>query len=113
MRELPRLLEHASSTTLSAKLFEMAFARSLSLVQAFDCRFYRLPELRSAAAFEVDSPTTTRVKISQLRRLVGDLPANVRFVGLDFECQQLAERLHAEGFDYWQPAIFVWEGVTN
>ena len=37
----------------------------------------------------------------------------MRFVETDFEQQGLAETLRRAGFDSSQPAIFVWEGVTN
>ena len=79
----------------------------------FDCRIYRLSDISSVAAFEVDHPATVAVKLSQLRGLGAKLPANVRFVQIDFDRQSLAETLQQEGFDSGQPAIFVWEGVTN
>ena len=79
----------------------------------FDCRIYRLSDIRSVAAFEVDHPATVAVKLSRLRGLGAKLPANVRFVQIDFDRQSLAETLQQEGFDSGQPAIFVWEGVTN
>lgn len=79
----------------------------------FDCRLYRLPQLGSATAFEVDSPAMVTVKTSRLRALVREWPANVRLVDIDFERQHLAERLRVAGFDREQPTMFVWEGVTN
>jgi methyltransferase (TIGR00027 family) len=78
----------------------------------FDCRLYRLADV-AVAAFEVDHPATVAAKLSRLRRLVTQLPANVRFVEIDFDRQSLAETLQRAGFDSGQPAIFVWEGVTN
>jgi methyltransferase (TIGR00027 family) len=79
----------------------------------FDCRVYRLSDIRSAAVFEVDHPATVAAKLSRLRSLVAKCPADVRFVEIDFDRQNLAETLHRAGFDSGQPAIFVWEGVTN
>lgn len=85
----------------------------VTLGAGFDCRFYRLQELGSVAGFEVDHPSTLALKISRLRTLLEKATTNVRFVAIDFEHQKLADRLLAEGFDRRQPAIFIWEGVTN
>jgi len=41
----------------------------------------------SVAAFEVDHPATIPTKISRLRSLLEELPANVRFVEIDFDRQ--------------------------
>jgi len=79
----------------------------------FDCRIYRLSDISSVAAFEVDHPATVAAKLSRLRDLRVQFPANVRFVEIDFDRQNLAETLRQEGFDSGRRAIFVWEGVTN
>jgi len=51
----------------------------------FDCRVYRLSDISSVAAFEVDHPATVAAKLSRLRSLIGKLPAKVRFVEIDFD----------------------------
>ena len=85
----------------------------VTLGAGFDCRFYRLPGISSVAAFEVDHPATIATKISRLRSLLEELPANVRFVEIDFDRQSLAETLQRAGLNAGQPSVFVWEGVTN
>jgi methyltransferase (TIGR00027 family) len=79
----------------------------------FDCRIYRLACLDAVAAFEVDHPATLALKLSRLRRVDPRLPATTRFVEIDFQQQSLAETLQQAGFNSRQPAIFLWEGVTN
>lgn len=79
----------------------------------FDCRIYRLSDMRSVAAFEVDHPATLAAKRSRLRSLITNSPINVHFVEIDFGKQDLAQVLRQEGFDTGRPTIFVWEGVTN
>lgn len=109
----PPSLERALSTISSAGMFEDGIRQVVTLGAGFDCRFYRLQELGSVAGFEVDQPSTLALKISRLRTLLEKATTNVRFVAIDFEHQKLADRLRAEGFDRRQPAIFIWEGVTN
>jgi methyltransferase (TIGR00027 family) len=66
----------------------------------------------SLRAFEVDHPSTQDWKRKQLREVGIDIPDSVRFVGVDFEKDSLAERLQASGFDRAAPAFVSWLGVT-
>ena len=74
-----------------------------------DTRPYRLPELASLTVFEVDLPEVQQSKRARL----GRVPANVRFVPIDFDRQPLDDILTHAGLDPREPAVFVWEGVTQ
>ena len=87
--------------------------QAVILGAGFDCRAYRLPELSAATVFEVDHPATRAAKLQRLQRVLPRLPANVRFVEMDFDRQRLPEVLAHNGFDPRRPAVFLWEGVTN
>ena len=78
----------------------------------YDTRAHRLTALADRPVFEVDQPATQAVK----RAVVGHLglaTGNVRYVAVDFERDDLAQRLLDEGFDPDTPTVFVWEGVTQ
>jgi methyltransferase (TIGR00027 family) len=77
----------------------------------FDTRAYRLPEAASVPVFEVDHPVTQLAKREALRGVVDPLPANVHFVGVDFDHDDLGERLREEGYDENRRTLFVWQGV--
>jgi methyltransferase (TIGR00027 family) len=62
--------------------------------------------------FEVDHPATQAAKRAGVERL-GLVNGNVTYVPVDFERDDLAERLRSAGFDRAVSTIFVWEGVTN
>jgi methyltransferase (TIGR00027 family) len=79
----------------------------------FDTRAYRLAGACQAHSFEIDHPETSRAKQAALRLGLGSLPEQVRFVGIDFNRQSIAEVLDRAGFDRTKPACFIWEGVTN
>jgi methyltransferase (TIGR00027 family) len=79
----------------------------------FDCRAFRIPELRAARIFEVDHPQTFATKRAQLAQFIEREPSNLTFVQIDFNCQSLEEVLRQAGFDTSQRSIFLWEGVTN
>jgi len=77
----------------------------------FDTRSYRLPGAAAVPVFEVDHPVTQAAKREALRGVVDPLPANVHFVGVDFDHDDLGERLRAAGYDEGKRTLFVWQGV--
>jgi methyltransferase (TIGR00027 family) len=79
----------------------------------FDCRAYRLSGLGSTSIFEVDQPAMLAYKLARLRQVLPQLPQNVRFVPIDFNRGNLAQRLAETGFDPSLRAGFLWEGVTH
>ena len=89
-------------------------ARQLVLLGAgFDSRAYRLPDLERVAIFEVDHPATQKAKQERLGTLAGSRLANVRFVPVNFEEDDLEAKLIAAGFNPEVPTIVVWEGVVS
>lgn len=79
----------------------------------FDTRAYRLPGLASRQVYEVDLPPNVQAKKEALQRLLGEVPAHVKLVGMDFDSQDLGEMLRAAGYSEQRPAFFLWEGVTQ
>jgi methyltransferase (TIGR00027 family) len=103
-----RLIDDALSASLEAGIGQVVI-----LGAGFDCRAYRLPQLRNATVFEVDHPSTLALKTSGLRKLMGTIPNHVRFVEIDFNRQTLPEVLERAGYRNSGAAVFLWEGVTN
>jgi methyltransferase (TIGR00027 family) len=79
----------------------------------FDTRPYRLPEMESVKVFEVDLPAIQDDKKRKLRKYLGRLPDHVSFIPIDFDAQTLEAVFSGTAFDPAQPAIFIWEGVTQ
>jgi len=87
-------------------------ARQLVLLGAgFDSRGCRLKEAGKITVFEVDHPATQHEKKERLTTCMDRLPANIRYVAVDFERDNLEAKLTESGFDPAIPAIVVWEGV--
>jgi methyltransferase (TIGR00027 family) len=78
-----------------------------------DTRAYRLPELANAHVFELDLPHVQAAKRARLTRSLAASESHVRFVPIDFNVEAFDTALAANGFDVSQPALFVWEGVTQ
>lgn len=87
-------------------------ARQLVILGAgLDARAHRLAELRDTVVFEVDQPSTQAYK----RPRAVDLQVcakEIRYVAVDFEKDDLGERLASAGHDDRAPSIWIWEGVT-
>jgi methyltransferase (TIGR00027 family) len=76
----------------------------------FDTRSYRLPAIGSIPVYEVDHPVTQAAKRKALRGVV-EPPANVKFVTVNFDVDDLGQRLAASGYDPNRRTLFVWQGV--
>jgi methyltransferase (TIGR00027 family) len=63
--------------------------------------------------FEVDHPDTQRAKRQRLQALALGLPANLEYVGVDFEKQALGAALGASSYRSDAPAFFSWLGTTH
>ena len=79
----------------------------------FDTRAYRLAGMVQAQVFELDMPRVQKVKRARVAKLLAGVPENVHFVPIDFDEQDLGEVMKGSGFDPAQPAVFVWEAVTQ
>jgi methyltransferase (TIGR00027 family) len=80
----------------------------------FDSRAYRIGGLEeNVRVFEVDHPSTQRIKIERLRRALGSLPRHVTYVPVDFESETLSRRLPESGYKSDMKTLFIWEGVTT
>ena len=87
-------------------------ARQIVVLGAgFDTRAYRLP-VAGLPVFEVDHPVTQAQKRQALRGVVDPLPANVVFVPVDFDRDDLGQQLALAGYDAQERTLFVWQGVT-
>jgi methyltransferase (TIGR00027 family) len=78
----------------------------------YDSRYVRLPEFRNATIFELDLNSTQVIKKALTRRLYGKLPANVKYVAIDFSQDSVTEKLLGAGFQAHRKTLFIWEGVT-
>lgn len=78
----------------------------------FDTRAYRIPEIAALPVFEVDHPVTQAEKQAALRKVSAPLPVKHRFVGVDFETDDLGERLRTAGYRKDARTLFVWQGVS-
>jgi methyltransferase (TIGR00027 family) len=90
-----------------------AFARQVVILGAgFDCRALRIRELANIPVFEVDRAPM----IARKERLLGgsqQTPSCIRRLGLDFQKDNLRNRLAEAGCSTNLKTLFIWEGVTN
>jgi methyltransferase (TIGR00027 family) len=90
-----------------------AGVRQLVILGAgLDTFAYRNPFGERLAVFEVDHPATQHWKRAQLTAAGIALPSWLTFTPVDFEREQLAERLAASGFDPRVRSFFSWLGVV-
>jgi methyltransferase (TIGR00027 family) len=77
-----------------------------------DSRAYRIKGLQGRVkVFEVDHPATQVVKLAKLKKILGELPAHVTYVPIDFDVETL-EKLSNCGYQRQKKTLFIWEGVV-
>lgn len=62
--------------------------------------------------FEVDHPDTQAAKQAKLKKL-GEIPARVEFVAINFEKESISEALARSLYERSAPAFFSWLGTTH
>ena len=95
------------------RLLRGGFTQYVILGAGLDSFAWRRPDrLRSLRVLEVDHPASQAWKRERATEL--GLPVSDRhvFAPVDFEIESLRQGLEAAGFDWSEPAMFSWLGVT-
>ena len=89
--------------------------QAVILGAGYDARAYRIAGLREGGlrVFEVDHPATQQDKIKKVERIFGSVPGHVTYVAIDFNTQDLGERLKACGYNEGLKTLFIWQGVVQ
>ena len=97
---------------LSARVDE-GIEQLVLLGAGFDTRVHRFGRLRTRTkVFEVDHPSTQQAKTARVIERFGALPPNVVYVAVDFDAEDLGEKLIHNGYRTDAKTVFIWEGVT-
>jgi methyltransferase (TIGR00027 family) len=83
--------------------------RVILLGAGFDTRAFRLAAMHGVHVLEIDHPDTAARKQRFLRKRLSQLPAYVSYLRIDLNRQSLGD----QELDLSQPAVIIWEGVTN
>ena len=79
----------------------------------YDTRPYRFRDvIQRTRIFELDAPPTQQRKQKLLEQASIPIPAQLAFVPVNFNIDNLREVLLGAGFETDQRSLFVWEGVT-
>jgi methyltransferase (TIGR00027 family) len=99
------------SDEIAAEMATNGLEQIALLGAGFDTISLRIKSaLRNVTIFEVDHPATQEVKRKIMSRI--GAPENLRFVAVDFERDDLVEKLRQAGFAFGRHSLVVWMGVT-
>jgi len=85
----------------------------VNLGAGMDTRAFRIPGIENIKYFELDFPELQKAKRAYIAKNIGELPANVSLVPIDFNSQELGEELKKAGYTLSSKTLFIWEGVTQ
>jgi methyltransferase (TIGR00027 family) len=106
--------------TIRTRFIDDALARAVAggatqvviLGAGFDSHAYRCQELLAGVkVFEVDRPATQALKKERINDVLGGPPANLTYVPIDFQHEDLLEVLKRHGYDPSRRTFFILEGV--
>jgi methyltransferase (TIGR00027 family) len=79
---------------LLSQTYNTGLRQLVTLREGYDSRAYRFSQLEHGMkVFEVDHPATLQVKLKKVRSALGELPAHVTYVGIDFNKDTLEKCL--------------------
>ena len=115
-RERPRLrlfiaVRHRFAEDALAAAVARGTDQVVVLGAGLDTFAYRNPH-PGTWVFEVDHPATAAWKREQLAEVGIEVPDDLTYVDVDFETDELLERLVDGGLDATRPAFFLWLGVV-
>ena len=103
--------------SISMQLFSQALKQGFDQVAIFgaglDSRALRFQEINQGTKiFELDAPITQQQKLKAYRAKKLNVPNNLIFVPIDFNKENLAEKMEQAGFLTGKKTLFIMEGVT-
>ncbi len=108
MTERARFIDEALERAIAAGATQV-----LVLGAGLDSHAYRFEKLLAhARVFEVDRPATLDFKRRRVEAALGGAPANLTYVPVDLEHEQLPAALARHGYDRSQRTFIIMEGVT-
>lgn len=85
----------------------------VNLGAGLDTLVYRSKALAALPAWEVDQPVNVAAKRKGLERALGGVPDRVSLVAVDFDHEDLSQKLRDAGYAGNDPTLFVLEAVTQ
>jgi len=85
----------------------------VNLGAGFDTRLYRIPIITGIPAWEVDQAVNIEAKKERLCKALGTIPAQVHLVAVDFDKEDTATVLAANGYPMGTPTFFICAAVTQ
>ena len=92
---------------------EEGFETVVNLGAGMVTRVLRIPGTKNVKYFELDFPELQKAKTAYIDKTIGELPANISLVPIDFNTQDMGEELQKAGYALSSRTLFIWEGVTQ
>jgi methyltransferase (TIGR00027 family) len=120
MRDV-EVVSNVRMMTVRTRFIDEALERAIAggatqvviLGAGLDTHAYRCEALLAQVrVFEVDRPATQALKKQRVNDVLGGPPANLTYVAIDFQHEDLSAVLMRHGYDPAQRTFFILEGVT-
>lgn len=97
---------------VNTAIFE-GFDSLVNLGAGYDTRAIRMKGIEKLKVYEIDHPDVIQEKQRRLEKANISVPANLSFVPVDFDHQDLKAEIEKAGFELNSKTLFMMEGVTQ
>jgi len=95
------------------KALQQGVEQAVIFGAGFDSRGIRFRDIsKSTVIFELDAPVTQRAKIDRYKEKGITIPPNLVFIPIDFDKENISDRLAESGFQRDKKSLFLLEGLT-
>ena len=77
----------------------------------YDTRAYRIEGLDKIQVFEIDHPSTQKIKIKKIKEIFKSQPNHVTYIPLDLEIDKLGQELLKTRYNGSKKTLFIMEGL--
>lgn len=84
----------------------------INIGAGMDCRPHYIEGINTLHYYEIDHPTVIEKKKEKIKKVLGQLPEFITYVGIDFNNQSIEEALLQKGYNLNSKTLFILESVS-
>jgi len=85
----------------------------VNLGAGYDTMAYTLPSISNTPVWELDQKDVMETKTQRIEASLGEVPANVKLIAIDFDHDNIDQKLISQGYSNEIPTFYILEGLIQ